>query len=149
MTRPYALHHSIGYQLTLTSRINERRFEKRLAAIGLSRLKWCILLAVAQEGLKNPSDIADFVGIDRTATSRALRQMEASGLVTRQNGKGDRRMTVVMPTEQGLAQLTEATEQARRNARYFATKLSEREQDELRNILGKLMEGETRDVSGL
>jgi DNA-binding MarR family transcriptional regulator len=47
---------------------------------------WCILLAVEEEGLKNPSEIAQFVGIDRTATSRALRQLEDEGLIAREMG---------------------------------------------------------------
>jgi len=65
----YDLHGSLGYQATVTARSFERRLEERLRKLGLSRLGWCILLAVGEEKLASPSDIAGFIGIDRTATS--------------------------------------------------------------------------------
>ena len=75
----YRLHHSIGYHLSLAARLQERRLDGWMRPMGLTRTTWCILLAVANENLTRPSEIAEFVGIDRTATSRALRQMEEIG----------------------------------------------------------------------
>ena len=54
MTEPYALHDSLGYQLTLLSRIHERRFETALAPLGLTRVKWCVLLAIGQADAAPP-----------------------------------------------------------------------------------------------
>ena len=105
---PYRLHDAIGYQLTVTARLQERRFEAALKTLGLTRITWCVLLATGDEGLSQPSDIAAFIGIDRTATSRALKQMEASGLITRDGGTGDRRTTRVCLTDLGRAKLDEA-----------------------------------------
>ena len=64
MPRPrrYHLHASLGYRLTRAARIAERRFEDRLSDKGLTRMSWCVLLAVGEEGLTMPSDIADFGG---------------------------------------------------------------------------------------
>ena len=61
---PYRLHKSLGYQMSLTTRIQEKRLEDGLRTLGLTRIQWCILLAVGNEKLRNPSDIAAFVGID-------------------------------------------------------------------------------------
>ena len=72
----YRLHDSLGYRLTYAARLNERRFEAGLADLGLTRLMWCVLCALDFEGLSRPSDIAAFIGVDRTAISRCLRQME-------------------------------------------------------------------------
>jgi DNA-binding MarR family transcriptional regulator len=107
-TRPdaipdYRLHRSLGYKLSIASRLQERRLDEGLRRLGLTRVSWCVLLAVGVEGLGRPSDIARFVGIDRTATSRALRQMEAAGLVTRASGAKDRRTTQVTCTPKGRA----------------------------------------------
>jgi hypothetical protein len=79
MRAKFGLHESLGFQITRTARTIERRVESGLRDYGLTRVGWCILLAVEEEGLKNPSEIAQFVGIDRTATSRALRQLEDDG----------------------------------------------------------------------
>jgi MarR family transcriptional regulator, transcriptional regulator for hemolysin len=149
MSKPYALHDSLGYQLTLLSRINERRFEALLAPLGLTRVKWCVLLAVGQEGHQNPSDIAAFIGIDRTATSRALRALEADGQIARIDGTQDKRTTEVSLTDQGRATLAQANAAATENAERINAKLSWYQQKTLVEIIEALMQGETRSVSGL
>jgi MarR family transcriptional regulator, transcriptional regulator for hemolysin len=149
MSQTYDLHASLGYQLTLLSRINERKFEQHLAPLGLTRVKWCVLLAVDQQGLKNPSDIAEYIGIDRTATSRALRALDDDGLISRSSGPDDKRMTEVALTKQGGSVLAKAIAAAKSNAHHFNEKLSWYEQTTLTEIIQKLMQGEARDVSGL
>ena len=138
----YRLHRSLGYQLTLTARMQERRLDEQLKTIGLTRITWCILLAVLNEDLPNPSDIARFVGIDRTATSRALRQMEADGMIRRTTGKGDGRTTLVVVTDKGYNLHRQATPMARNNADHWQGKLTEAETQEFCRLMGKLREGE-------
>ena len=149
MSDPYALIDSLGYRMTLMSRISERRFETLLAPLGLTRVNWCVLLAVGQENMQNPSDIADWIGIDRTATSRALRRLDGDGLIRRTSGTSDKRTTVVSLTEKGRAILNDANQAATISAAHFAAKLSWYEQDMLSTILKKLMQDESRNVPGL
>ena len=139
---PYRLHHALGYHLTLTSRLQERRFEDQIKGLGLTRISWCILLAIEVENLCQPSDIADFVGIDRTAASRALRQMENAGLLRRKTGTADRRTTRVEVTALGAGLLQRGTDFARANAAHFEGKLTAEEAAELRHLLDKLRKGE-------
>lgn len=138
----YRLHASLGYQLSLTARLQERRFEEGLRALGLTRITWCVLLAVGNEGLRQPSEIATFVGIDRTATSRALRQMEATGLIARHSGTGDRRTTSVELAPEGARRLAAGTPLAEQNNRVMEGRLSEAENAELRRLLTKVRAGE-------
>jgi MarR family transcriptional regulator, transcriptional regulator for hemolysin len=142
----YSLHDSIGFHTTLAARLVERRVEDGLKGFGLTRIGWCILLAVAEEELKNPSDIAAFVGIDRTATSRALRALEAEGLVSRAIGQTDRRMTEVSLTEHGYARMMQAVPVCVENMAHFNAKLSESEQIDLKNLLTKLYSGEREAI---
>lgn len=135
--------------MTLFSRINERRFEGLLASTGLTRVTWCVLLAVGQQNLQNPSEIANWVGIDRTATSRALKRLEADQMIARATGSPDKRQTIVSVTEKGCAILQSANTAASENAQHFNSKLSWYEQETLNAILLKLMQDETRDVPGL
>jgi DNA-binding MarR family transcriptional regulator len=153
MNTPYALHTSLGYQLTLTARLQERRFEARIKPLGLTRLTWCILLAIEDHGYQNPSQIALFVGIDRTATSRALRKMATDGLVTRAappaHAPTDGRRACISATPLGRQRLTQATEIARQNANHFDTKLSSKERDTLHALLQKLQSGEDTPLAHL
>ena len=142
MSTPYRLHASLGYQLSLAARIQERRLEEGLRGLGLTRISWCILLAVGNEGLRHPSDIARFVGIDRTATSRALKQMETDGLVQRKAGEDDRRTTSVVMTPHGAGLLGRGTPIAEANNARMEARLSDTERADLDRLLRKVREGD-------
>ena len=134
----FGLQNSIGHHITRAARIVERRVEGSLREHGLTRVGWCILLAVQEEGLKNPSEIAHFIGIDRTATSRALRQLETEGLIGREMGREDRRTTEVTLTDHGRARMQEAMPICIENMEHFNAKLDADEGLELKRLLIKL-----------
>ncbi|MDU8945217.1 MarR family winged helix-turn-helix transcriptional regulator [Ovoidimarina sediminis] len=138
----YRLHDSLGFRLSRVARIQERRLDLGLRAIGLTRTTWCVLLAVGNEGLTQPSDIAEFIGIDRTATSRALRQMEAEGLIARTAGDKDGRTRQVNLTKEGQARLKRGTPVAEDNAAKLANRLGEKDVALLKERLDRLIEGE-------
>ncbi|MGP1358382.1 MarR family winged helix-turn-helix transcriptional regulator [Roseicyclus sp.] len=138
----FGLHNSIGHHITRTARLVERRVEGSLRDHGLTRVGWCVLLAVHEEGLKNPSEIAHFIGIDRTATSRALRQLETEGLIGREMGRQDRRTTEVTLTEEGVTRLNAVMPRCVENIAHFNEKLTDQEALELRRLLTLLAEGE-------
>lgn len=143
---PYRLHASLMYQLTLTSRLQERRLDDGLRAHGLTRITWCILLAVANEAITQPSDIAEFIGVDRTACSRALRQMEGQGWIARRNGEPDRRTTHVALTPAGRALLLAATPVAIENSEHFLSKLEPGDAETLGRLMARLREGEAKGL---
>jgi len=143
----YDLHASLGYHLSLAARLQERRLEEGLRALGLSRISWCALLALGPGNLRNPSQIADYIGIDRTATSRVLRQMEATGLIARRAGTGDRRTTTVELTEHGHDTLARGVPLAEANNAALAGKLSAADHAQLADLLRRLTEGESRDLA--
>ena len=145
----YRLHNSVGYQLSMAARIQERRLDEGLKTLGLTRQSWCVLLAVGNEGLIHPSEIAEFVGIDRTATSRMLRQMEAAKFIARTTGLGDRRMTSVKLTKIGREALAKGTPIAMSNNRVMAERLTSDEENELARLLRKVREGEDIPLSGI
>ncbi len=138
----YRLHRSLGYHLSRAARVQERRLDEGLRTLGLTRTTWCILLAVGNEGLTQPSEIAEFVGIDRTATSRALRSMEADGLISREAGNGDGRTTAVILTDLGTQRLARGTPMAIDNNAIMHDRLTPEERDEIIRLLAKLTEGE-------
>ena len=138
----FGLHDSMSHHITRTARLVDRRVDSGLRVLGLTRIGWCILLAVEEEGLKNPSEIAQFVGIDRTATSRALRQLESEGLIDREMGREDRRTTEVTLTDEGHRRLAEARPLCLENMDHFNAKLTVAEARELRRLLSVLASGE-------
>ncbi len=145
----YRLHASLGYHLSLAARLQERRLDDALKALGLTRITWCVLLAVGNEGLHQPSDIAAFVGIDRTATSRALRQMEAAGMIARGTGTGDGRTRSVALTDMGCDLLAKGTPMAERNNAIMEERLGTPDRDRLVTLLTRLTAGEDTPLTEL
>ena len=146
---PYRLHASLGYKLSIAARLQERRLDEGLKALGLTRTTWCVLLGLGNEGLTQPSDIARFIGIDRTATSRALRQMEAAGLLERQTGDGDRRTTRVTLSPKGADLIKAGTPMAMANNEAMRSRLTETEYKRLVALLEKVITEENPDLSAL
>lgn len=126
-----------------------RRFEERLGPLGLTRVTWCVLLAIGNEGLSQPSDIAEFVGIDRTATSRALRQMETAQLVARSEGHGDGRTRTVQLTEHGQGMLVRAIPVAIENNKLIESRIGAEGRKTLLDLLKKLHAGEDASLNQL
>lgn len=133
----------------MAARVQERRLDEGLRQFGLTRTSWCVLLAVGNEGLKQPSLIAEFVGIDRTATSRVLRQMEDAGLIARSSGSGDRRRTSVSLTKEGKDVLQKGVPLAINNNQIMSERLTEQEFGELARLLQKVRSGEDTPLSGI
>ena len=96
---------------------------------------------MANENLTQPSDIASFVGIDRTATSRALRGMESEGFIARLSGESDKRTRRIVLTEKGRQAVVQATPYARENGQLLADLLTSDEADELQRLLRVLIDG--------
>ena len=145
----FLLHDSLGFRLSLVSRMIERVFEERLTALAITRAMWTVLLAAEQEGCLKPSEIADFVGIDRTAVSRLLRSLEQKGLVRRSGGAQDGRAREVSVTAAGKKVLAAATQAAHETAHWYGGKLSRKEQAEIHQLLDKLLEGEALNIPAL
>ena len=145
----YNLHASLGYQLTLVARLQARRFEDSLRPLGLTRITWCVLLAIGNEGLSQPSDIAAFVGIDRSATSRALRHMQTAQMISRSEGTGDGRTRSVSLTDHGKGLLVRAIPLAQENSAKIEARLNPEERALMIKLLKKLHAGEDASLDRL
>lgn len=145
----FNLQKGLGYRLSLLASINSRKIESHLTELGLTRLMWCVLLAIEEEGLTQPSEIAEFIGINRTAASRTLRQMHERKLINRLPGRDDGRSILVTATEKGKQALEAALPKARIVAQEIRSKLTEEELAIFEELLDKMLAGESRDLSKL
>jgi MarR family transcriptional regulator, transcriptional regulator for hemolysin len=82
----YRLHQRLGYRASRLARIMQNRLEALIAEHGLTRLMWCVLTGVGEEGVRTPSELADYVGVTRPAMSRLLRVLEDKAMLRRING---------------------------------------------------------------
>ncbi|MTI42843.1 DNA-binding MarR family transcriptional regulator [Roseibium hamelinense] len=145
----YQIKEGLGFQLSYAARLIERRFEEVLSPHKLTRLMWCTLVMVDHYAITKPSDMADYLGVDRTAISRVLRSLEKAGLIDRVKSEDDGRGRDVFVTGEARAKLAALMPHAGETARHFSSKLSEAEEQELKRLLAKLSSGEARETSGI
>ncbi|WP_282606269.1 MarR family winged helix-turn-helix transcriptional regulator [Pelagibius sp. Alg239-R121] len=145
----YKLRDGLGYRVSRLARVMERDFERRLAGLGITRLMWCVLPTVGLENIERPSDIAEHIGVDRTALSRVLREMEAKDLVRRARDDSDGRSTRVSLTRKGRRCLDGALPQSQGTTNHFGGKLNCREVEILHRLIDKLLSGEEGALPGI
>lgn len=148
-SQSYRLHEGLGYRVSRMARVMERHFEQMLSQYELTRMHWCVLSSVGEENVETPSELAEHIGINRTATSRVLREMESKGLIVRQRAKQDRRSTRVQLTPKGQEILQNALPQAMQTTEYFKHKLEDAEYQQLLVLIDKLLLSEEGALPGL
>ncbi len=146
---PYNLHEGLGYRLTLAARMNQQKFDIRLSEIGITRQMWCVLIAVGEQGITLPTEIAAYIGINRTSASRSLRQMAQKGLVARGNGTKDKRNGPITLTDDGQRALAASLPMSAKVQDEMGQRLSAPEQAQLFELLGKLLPRDGAPVSGI
>lgn len=88
---PHRFKDGLGYKLSRAAKVVQFAADQVFKPLGLTRLSWTVLASICFDGFNAPGSIARHIGIERTAVSRILRQMEADGLIERQNDQKDGR----------------------------------------------------------
>lgn len=145
----YELHRRLGYRVSVLSRIMQSRLERMIAELGLTRLMWCVLTGVGEEGVITPSELADYIGITRPATSRLLRDMEARNMVARNGSDADGRGRTVALTPYGQQLLEAARPSVEDVNTHFTSKLEPDELVMLHASIERLVAGEDERITRL
>ncbi len=144
----YALHKRLGYRASRLARIMQSRLEGTICDYGLTRLMWCVLTGVGEEGVQNPSELADYVGVTRPAMSRLLRALEDKGYVRRRNAGGrDGRAVVIELTGHGAEVTHKLRKDVDRLNAHFTSKLPPEQLAAVLSGLAALAEGEGDELT--
>ncbi|MEM6609419.1 MAG: MarR family transcriptional regulator [Pseudomonadota bacterium] len=98
---PHRFQDGLGYKLSRAAKVVQAAVDQVIKPLGLTRLSWTVLASIGFDGFNTPGSIARHIGIERTAVSRILRQMEADGLIERQNDEQDGRAFRIGLTDAG------------------------------------------------
>ena len=127
--------------ITAFTRVNGVLAEEMSAETEVS-LDWygiLLMLTQAEGGAMRPSDLADSVGLSRSATTRLIDRLEREGLVERTTCPADRRGSFVSLTAAGEAMFKKAGRVHLRGIdQHVGAPLSGQEMADLRRILNKL-----------
>lgn len=109
-----------------------------MEAQGSPLVHWQLISAIAFEGLNSQVALASRVGMDPAGTSRALDELESSGLVKRQRDSEDRRRVSIALTSKGKRWYARARDEVMIKLVPLFAPLSEIEAAQLETLLARL-----------
>lgn len=93
----------MSYAIFALARAHRALAGALLRDLGLHPGQELLIMRLLDRDGQSQSELLDAVGLDHSTVSKALRRMEAAGLVERQRSEHDRRVLLVHLTEQGRA----------------------------------------------
>jgi DNA-binding MarR family transcriptional regulator len=132
---PEALKDSLHFVLGVVCEQVEDAVTKHLAQLGLVPRLYAALCVLSQDGPKNQLELGGLVGVNRNAMVQVCDQLEHLQLATREVNPQNRREHVIQITDHGRKTLSQA-KRVVKAAHVACTKdLSDRERDQLNNLL--------------
>src|SRR4051794_72777 len=128
-----------SWLLSQAALAGDRLVSEALAAEGVRKYHFRVLIALADDGPLSQADLGRRLGIDRSDMAAVVSELEHHGHLSRRRDERDRRRNVVALTpagREGLARMDAAVDAAQ--AQLLAP-LSERERTELARLLAQLV----------
>ena len=136
-----------GYLVSRMGHVAQMRFRERMATIGLNPREWGALNVLNAEGAITQGALCKAVGMDPSTMVSTIDELEAKGLIQRRRHPSDRRAHALHLTPEGERILIQGRELAREAHDDLLAPLSERERQQLHELLLRLVNATRHDVS--
>ena len=113
--------------------------KKELEQYDLTPIQYGVLKCVWQLDLHNPKEIAEYLSIENSTISGILDRMEKKNLIVRNIDPDDRRFIRVDLTDAGQSLEIPVNKTVEEVNKAVLSDFSEKEQDQLRNLLKQLI----------
>jgi len=133
----------IFFLLSKANQAGSRFLAQKVAELGITPVQALVLGFLSDEDRISSSELGKRTELDSATMTGILDRLEAAGLIERHGNPADRRSIRIHLTEQGKSLAGEAVRLIVEANRKFLAVLTEREQGELRGLIGKL-----RDQAG-
>lgn len=121
-----------------------RRFDEAFRPVGLTNGQFSLMMALNRPDPPTIGVLAEFLAMDRTTLTAALKPLERRGIVTVTADRNDRRSRRLALTDEGRALLVEAVPIWQRTHDEIDAQLAEGSPSRLRDDLGLLARLEDR-----
>ena len=130
-------HHEARY-LALLNRQLMKQLEKELTPLELGPGNYLYLYSLSILDGRKQQELADTIGVDKAAATRALCRLERGGFVRRESDPEDRRATRVYLTDKARQLRPQLEAAAAATTAILNGALDSNEQQELRRLLAKM-----------
>ncbi len=94
--------HNLSYRLSILNTLLGKATAEIYGAENLTSHQWKVMSVICNFSPIPASDILRWVTLDKSAISRAVRKLQALGLIERRLSNSDARITHLLPTRKGL-----------------------------------------------
>jgi DNA-binding MarR family transcriptional regulator len=115
-----------------------RRFDRVFAPLRLTNGQFSMMVVLQGKGAPRLGELADFLAMDQTTLTAAVKSLEARGLVTRQADDADRRARRVSLTEAGRALIVQALPLWRAEIALLRAEVTPGQADHLAGLLHRI-----------
>lgn len=147
--RDFHLHNSFTFWIGRLASVMKDAFNQKLAKWDVTYPQWMILNVLHHELANTPAQIAENIGVDRSAVTRLLDRLEAKNLAERMHDGLDRRSVKILMTRQGTALMDELNDAAREHQQLFLSQMHPTELRAFKTNVQKLLRAGDIDTTTL
>ena len=136
--KKHATKDSLGYWLCRSARKLDKFFEAYLSDLNMTSNEYAILNSINSSESTTPSEIVEYLNMDKGYITRQIVNLEKKTLVKRVKSKKDARSYSLELTAKGKAILPDMIEGSHETNRQVKALLTKKEQDDLLKILLKI-----------
>lgn len=135
----FHLHNSFTFWIARLASAMREQFNQALAEHDITWPQWMIMNVLHHKLAVTPAQIADNIGVDRSAVTRLVDRLEKKGMVARSFDGLDRRSIQIVMTTQGCRLVTQINAAAKEHQDSFMSQLPSTECRGLKGNIQKLL----------
>lgn len=135
----FHLHNSFTFWIARLASAMREQFNQALAEHDVTWPQWMILNVLHHKLAVTPAQIADNIGVDRSAVTRLVDRLEKKGMVARSFDGLDRRSIQIVMTPEGRRLVAEINAVAKEHQDSFMSQLPSTECRGLKGNIQKLL----------
>ena len=135
----FHLHSSFTYWISRLASVMQDMFTRELAEYDVTWPQWMVLNVLHNNLAVTPAQIADNIGIDRSAITRLVDRLEKKAYLERQHDELDRRTVNILLTSLGRDLMSSLNDAARKHQDEFLSQLHNTEYRGLKGNIQKML----------
>ncbi|HKR91328.1 MarR family winged helix-turn-helix transcriptional regulator [Novosphingobium sp.] len=133
-----------GLRLTVIARLVRNNFDRKVAALNVTRSQWAMIAVVARCPGSTQRTIAEYLQMSEASAGRLIDRLCADGLLERRERRDDRRARAVYLTRQAEPLLTKLGALATESEHRMFNGFSDAEVEQLLSFLNRIYESVNR-----
>ena len=134
----------VGLRMTVIARLQRNNFDRKVAALNVTRSQWAMIAIVARYPGSTQRTIAEYLEMSEASAGRLIDRLCADGLLERRDRRDDRRARAVYLTEKAEPLLTKLGAIAAESEQRMFSGFSDEEIEQLLSFMNRIYDNVSR-----